>query len=360
MNIEQPTLEDVYDIDNIDEAFDEMSEGKKEDKSLLNFALYRDEVEVNAHEHLVHRTYFPNGHNSFYIREPKLRHIVAPKLFDRLIHHALMRVVMPVFEAHFNQQSFACRKDMGALNACLRYQAHIRSAYNKYGKNFFVISLDIKNFFGSINHAVLKVLLRRLFKDEGIRWLFDTIIDSYSEDGLPGIGLPIGFLPSQAESGLIGTPIDYFCTDVLGIKHYVRYADDIRIICGSRQEAMDILYALDELTYTKLQLRLHEKKTNIKLWKGKDTFCGYKVAAHHLEIKASTLKRSERRILKKMELYKEGKLELSNLWDTSQSLLAILKHTTTQYNEVAENCLEFVRREEDRLMLEGMTDKGAS
>ena len=179
--------------------------------------------------------------------------------------------------------------------------------------------MDLKGYFASINHAILKSLLRRLIHDDQVIWLLDQIIDSFEP------GIPLGFLPSQQEANLVGTYIDYFVTDISGYPEYVRYMDDNRICCGSEEQAHELLEAIDRMTWSKLDLRLSPSKTFIKQFHGKDTFCSYVCCPHHLEPKPETVKRNLRRVRKKRELVDQGLMPIEELQSSTQDFLAYMK-----------------------------------
>lgn len=226
----------------------------------------------------------------------------------------------------------------GQAAGCRHYQDLLRRAIGKYG-NVTVIAIDIKGFFKSINHTALKMLIKRLFYfDEFVIWLYCTIIDSIDE------GLPIGFLPSQHEANLTGGVIDYFITDVLKQKYYIRYMDDIRILCRSREEAKEILSATDELVINKLGLRLSENKTRIFTFHRYDTFCGYQVHPHYLAPKPSTIKRAHKRLRKKKDLLDKGMISREHFIESVYSLLAYLEYTTTPIDLLAEEYLRNIKK----------------
>lgn len=391
--------EEICDFDNLYAAFLEVARGKRYKTEFQEFNFNLEENLINMQNHLLYQTYIPGGTVSFKIREPKLREITRPEIFDRIIHHALIRVVLPVFEKRFHHSSFACRagkelvkatmiypnessftvyfssnknakyrypvglpfykvkahvKDeckklfpdaasyriqliqgYGQLSACRRYQEILRSSFGRYGKSFVVLAIDIKSYFQSIDHEILKKMIDRLFPDDAfVRWLFHVIIDAVDE------GLPIGFLPSQHEANLIGTYIDYFATDILRCRSYIRYMDDIRITCRTREEAKEILSAIDELCTEKLHLRLSEKKSRIYTFKRYDIFCGYKVFPHHLEAKEATVKRGHKRLRKKLDHYYRGLITKEELYCSSLSLLAYKMHTSDPVDKVAEECIK--------------------
>ena len=373
--VRQPSYEEIWSDDNLGEALREISKKRYAHPSWTEFSLDEGDVLCHAQLDLMYETYMPGPVTEFEITDPKPRHIIAPRLYDRLIHHALIRVTLPVFEAFFHPASFACRRgrqrsivsartDAGArvqieleavrhypiltkeedvkeigcrilvashgpisnvqirtipgrgtIYACLHYQKLIRKALGKWGRDFVIVSIDIKSFFASISHPVVKTLIDRIFDDKRIVHLFGKIIDAIEQ------GLPIGFLPSQHEANLVGTCFDYFVTDILGQPYYIRYADDIRILVHTRREACQILEAVEDLAVTRLGLRLSEKKTTITRFKGSDIYCGMRIYPHHFEAKPATLKRHERRCLKKERQYLSGELPLEKLEATVRSAI---------------------------------------
>ena len=323
-----PLYRQIYSPDNLEEAWHEIEKGKREDADFQTFALFKEEILVQAQNELVYFTYNPKerGVNHFMVREPKLRDINAPKYYDKLIHHALVRITLPIFEAVFHDNSFACRKGKGTHPSCEYYQKMIKWALADYGRDFVVVSVDFKSFFALIDHLVLKDILRYVFYDDiGVLWLIGEVIDVLDYE----FGLPLGFLPSQHLSGLMGTVVDYYVTYCLGIddKRYIRTADDIRIICHTKEEAKDLLWNLDEFCWEKLRITLSPNKTKIQKWSGRDTWCGYIIAPHHFEPKKSTKDRAERRIKKKTRLFQEGKLSEAKLKASIQCHEAYLSHT---------------------------------
>lgn len=320
--------EQVYDFDNLVEAWHEVKKGRRNEIPFLLFSQDEEEILINLQNELIWHTYRPKATRQFIVRDPKMRMISEPTYYDRILHHALMRVAQPYFGRYFHRSSFACLAGRGPLASCLYYQALIRKALGRWGKDFYVVRLDIKSFFASIDRDVLKQSLRRIFSptyNESILWLFDLIIDGYvsSDDK----GLPLGFLTSQQEANLVNSPLDYYITDTLGYSLYCRYMDDVRVLVPTYDDAMELLYAVDTFTYERLNLQLSLKKTFVQKWRGKDTWCGYVVCPHHLEPKKATASRSMRRLRKKRRDYKEGKITEEHLKASYVSFYAYMKHT---------------------------------
>ncbi len=124
------------------------------------------------------------------IHDPKERMICAADFRDRVVHHAICKILGPIFEKSFIYDSYACRKNKGTHRAIKRAQFFCRQ-YQYY------LKLDIKKFFDSIDHAILKTMLRRKVKDKGLLLLLDIFVEHPVPWTKAGKGIPIGNLTSQ-------------------------------------------------------------------------------------------------------------------------------------------------------------------
>ena len=217
-------------------AFRRAAKGKR---GLPNVAAFEYRLEENfwqLQEELRTRTYGPRPYTSFYIHEPKRRLISAAPFRDRVVHHALCNLIEPVFERTFIADSFANRVGKGTHRALERAQ--------KLARSFpYVLQCDIRQFFPSIDHAILRDILAGKIADSGILWLIDRILESgigvlkaeyemvyFSGDDLFAVnrarGLPIGNLTSQFWANCYLNPFDHFVKRELRCPGYVRYVDD--------------------------------------------------------------------------------------------------------------------------------------
>ena len=333
--------EQICSFDNLWEAYKEVSHGKKYNQEFQKFQFNLEENLIELQNELIWGTYTVSPTVSFFIHEPKLRLITRPVIRDRIVHHALIRVVKNEFEKVFNPRSYACREGKGQLAVCNELSHMQRQAINKFGFHFGVVEIDIKSYFATIDHRVLLFFLGEVFHhDNFIMSLFNQIVAAVDQ------GLPIGFLTSQYEANLIGTVADYML-DALSLKYqlyHIRYMDDYRIYCKDKDTAKIILQEIDDLFSEKLRQRLSPNKTKYHLFQGKDLFCGYNVAPHHLEAKTATVKRAERRLNKKIRDYNSGKISSSMLCISAKNLLAYLSHTTISSNELAETCIQLAEK----------------
>ena len=205
-----------------------------------NVALFEHRLEDNLwrlQTELRTRQYRPGGYVSFRIHEPKTRIISAAPFYDRVVHHALCSVIEPVFERSFITDSYANRLGKGTHRAVARCQQFAR----RYA---YYLPCDVRQFFPSLDHAVLRQTLSRKIADEAVLWLIDQILTSglgvldevYEMVWFPGDdllaavrprGLPIGNLTSQFWANCYLNPFDHFVKRELGCPAYLRYVDDI-------------------------------------------------------------------------------------------------------------------------------------
>jgi len=178
----------IAQMENLREAFLRASRGKRGKREVVAFSR---ELNVNLaalSRGILDGTVAVGDFHSFTIRDPKERIIHAAAFPERVLHHAIINVCEPVFERVAIDDSYACRKGKGREAALARAQSYARG-------NGWYLQMDVRKYFDSIDHAVLKRALRRKFKDAALLRLFDRIIDSYST--APCRGLPIGSLTSQ-------------------------------------------------------------------------------------------------------------------------------------------------------------------
>jgi retron-type reverse transcriptase len=215
---------------------------------------FRLEEEVGMlHQQLIERTYCHGPYRLFNVYEPKRRLIAAAPFRDRVVHHAVHDVIEPVVDRIFIYDSYACRRGKGMHKAVDRAQAFLRA-------NKFCLHGDIRKYFPSIDHGILKSIIRRRIADNAILWLLDEIIDS----ALPlAGGLPIGNLTSQFFANLYLNELDHFVKHRLRMRYYIRYMDDFLIFSEVKPVLLNCKEILREFLRDTLKLRLHEEKTQI-------------------------------------------------------------------------------------------------
>lgn len=217
-------------------------------------------------QELREQSYRPGPYRSFYIREPKRRLISAPPFRDRVVHHALVNVIEPVFERSFIRDSYANRREKGTHRALARCQELARRFST-------VLQLDLRQFFPSIDHAILRTVLAKKIRDASVLWLIDRILasgegvlsEAYDMVYFPGDdlfaidrprGLPIGNLTSQFWGNVYLNPIDHFVKRELRCQGYVRYVDDLLLFGEDKTALWEAKEALRE-RLDRLRLTFH-------------------------------------------------------------------------------------------------------
>ncbi|MCX6719495.1 MAG: RNA-directed DNA polymerase, partial [Candidatus Staskawiczbacteria bacterium] len=186
-------------------------------------------------------------------------------------------------------------------------------------KNKFCFHGDIEKYFPSVNHGILKNILRQKIEDGDLLWLLDTIIDSAKQ--IPGSnqqGMPIGNLTSQLFANIYLDELDKFVKQDLKIKYYIRYCDDFIILDANEANLKSLICKIDNFLQDKLKLSLHPNKVEIRKYRQGIDFLGYVSFPYHRILRVKT----KNRIIRK--LGDIGSPTFSR--QTIQSYLGVLKH----------------------------------
>lgn len=280
-------MESIADLDNLYLAFYKASRGKKGKSEVIGFSKHLDENLQTLRRQLLSGE-IPIGHYRYFsIYDPKKRLICAASFPERVMHHAIMNVCHPYFERNLISDTYATRIGKGTYEA-------LGKAMKALPRYRYVAKLDVKKYFDSISHKVLKAKLRRLFKDERLLSLFDAIIDSYST--IEGRGVPIGNLTSQYFANFYLSELDHLAKEVLRIPVYLRYMDDI-LLFGDDKEMLK--RQIGEMRRCVVKLELMFKPSIIEDCEVGVTFLGYRVRRHLMTLDA----RSRNRLKKKLGHY---------------------------------------------------------
>ncbi|PID85265.1 MAG: RNA-dependent DNA polymerase [Chloroflexi bacterium] len=252
---------------NLYEAWRKARQGKRGKVPAASFEYALEENLLTLQAELTKKAYQPGNYHSFYIHEPKHRLISAAPFRDRVVHHALCNIIEPIFERSFIYDSYANRVGKGthrALARCQEYSRHFR----------YVLPCDIRKFFPSIDHAILRQQLARKIHDEDTLWLIDQILDSgrgvlqeqYEMVWFPGDdllaasrsrGLPIGNLTSQFWANCYLNSFDHFIKRDLKCPAYLRYVDDLLLFADDKETLHQWRVAIVDYLAA-LRLTIHE------------------------------------------------------------------------------------------------------
>lgn len=200
------------------------------------------------HQLLISRAYKTSEYTTFTIFEPKERLIFRlPYYPDRIVHHAVMNIMEPIFKSVFTTDTYSCIKNKGIHAAA----AAVRRALKDTAGTRYCLKLDIRKFYPNVNHEILKSLLRKKIKDQDLLWLLDGIIDSAD-------GLPIGNYLSQYFANFYLSYFDHWIKEERRVKYYFRYADDIVVLYAEKPYLHELLFEIR--TYLEKNLKLHIKE----------------------------------------------------------------------------------------------------
>jgi len=288
------TFEDIINIENLLEAWNEFIRGKRNKSDVQEFSLKLIDNLFILHEDLCSGNYRHGGYHAFNISDPKPRNIHKASVRDRLLHHAIYRVLYPFFDKTFISDSYSCRINKGTHKALNRFCDFAHKVSKNDTRTCWILKCDIKKFFASIDHKVLLDILNSYIPDKRIIWLLEEIIKSFSTK--PGMGLPLGNLTSQLFVNIYMNQFDQFVKHKLKAKYYVRYADDFVILLSNRKELKNLISLIRDFLSEKLKLDLHPQKVTIKTLASGVDFLGWVNFSDHRVLRTTTKRRLVRRI----------------------------------------------------------------
>jgi len=260
---------------------------------------------------LLFHSYKPKPLKTFILRDPKTRKISKSEFIDRIVHHALCNIIEPIFDKVFIFDSYANRKTKGTLKAIERFNYFKRKVSKNNSSNFFVLKLDIKHYFETVNHEMLLSIIKKRIKDNKIIWLIKKILKNYEKDK----GMPLGNLTSQFFANVYLNELDQFVKHKLRIKHYVRYVDDFVILSSSRELLLQYNQKIVQFLKTELKLEIHPFKSKIVDYKKGIDFLGLRIFPYHMLIKKKNL-RKFRNKLDKLEIrFFQNKISYDKIYD---------------------------------------------
>ncbi len=327
----------VIEFENLFLAAHKAQKGKRFQDNVLKFNYNLDQELIKLQNELKSKNYQPGAYRTFYIQEPKHRMISAAPYRDRVVHHALCNVIVPIFESTFIHDSYANRIQFGTHKALKRFTKFARSS-------LYVLQCDIKKYFPSIDHEILKNLLRRKIKCADTLWLIDKIIDNSNEQESPieyfdgdnlltpiqrSRGLPIGNLTSQFFANVYLNGFDHFVKEQLMVKKYLRYVDDFALFADERQFLVNARIAIETYLAENLRLKIHPIKSQLFAVQHGANFLGFRVFPDTIRVRQQNLRRGRQRLKKLQVAYSQGKVERKKVYQSLQSWMAHLDHGDT-------------------------------
>lgn len=290
------TYKDIISVKNLLVSWQEFLHSKRKRKDVAEFALHFMDSIMELHRELKEKTYRHGNYQPFKINDPKPRDIHKASVRDRLVHHALCRILYPFFDRKFIYDSYSCRVSKGTHRAMNRFRSYARQVSKNHTRTCWVLKCDIRKFFANIDHAILKKILAKHISNKQVLWLCGEIIDSFDIEGKTGVGLPLGNLTSQLFVNVYMNPFDHFMKRELKATRYIRYADDFVILHEDRKYLESLIPKIGAFLGQELKLSLHPKKVSIQTFASGVDFLGWVHFAHHRVLRNTTKWRMLRRL----------------------------------------------------------------
>ena len=287
--------------------------GKRKRKDVQEFQLRLMDNILSLHYDLKNKTYRHGGYHAFNISDPKPRNIHKASVRDRLLHHAVYRVLYPYFDKKFIHDSYSCRLNKGTHKALERFKYFARKVSKNNTKQCWILKCDIKKFFASIDHNSLRYIIAKYVSDKDILWLLSQIIDSF--EITPGKGLPLGNLTSQLLVNIYMNEFDQFVKHKLKTKYYIRYADDFVFLSNNKQHLTHIRHGVDAFLKERLKLELHPDKVFIKTLSSGVDFLGWVHFPDYRVLRTTTKRRMLKNLLPKSRPSYLGMLKWGNAFN---------------------------------------------
>ncbi len=311
--------------------------GKRARHAVAGFNFDQERELLAIQSELTDGSYRPGAFRSHWVTRPKARMISVAPYRDRVVHHALMNVLEPILDRHFHPDSYACRKGKGTHAAANRLQRLM-------GRKRYALQCDIRKFFPSIDHEVMKATFRRLIKDPRVLWLMDLIVDASNEQEravawYPGDdlltplerrhGLPIGNLTSQWFANWMLNDLDHWVTSHLGVGGYVRYCDDFILLDDDWRVLRRALGSVVEHLRSK-RLSLHGRKVVLRPTRCGVTFVGYRIWPTHRIVRKDNVRAFRRRVRWMRQAYREGRVGLDHIQPRLASWIAHARQAASE------------------------------
>lgn len=325
----------IITFENLYNAHRKAQRGKRYRPAVLEFNHNLGSNLLQLQRELETQTYQPGDYRTFLIQEPKIRMISAAPYRDRVVHHALCTWIAPILEETLIPDTYANRVGFGSHRALRRFTTFCRSSP-------YILQCDIAKYFPSIDHEILKQLIRRKIKCAPTLWLIDLLIDNSNPqhpvfDYFPGDtllsplerrrGLPIGNLTSQMFANFYLTGFDHFVKEILGFNKYLRYVDDFALFSDQVTDLQAARPQIEAYLAT-LRIKIHPIKSQITKTQRGANFVGYRVLPHHTRIRRQNLHQARKRHRRQLQYLstQPTATDLATFQTSLQSWFAHLSH----------------------------------
>ena len=245
---------------------------------------------LDLHNDLGDKSYKHGEYKSFNISDPKPRNIHKAAVRDRLLHHAVYRILYPLFDKIFLSESYSCRLGKGTHRAVNKFRSFAYKESKNHSRTLWILKCDVRKFFASIDQITLIQILEKYIADKDITWLLSEIIYSFHSTKT-GIGLPLGNLTSQLLVNIYMNSFDQWMKHIMKTHYFIRYADDFLILNTDKDFLLELTPKIADFLEENLKLQLHPDKLFIKTFASGLDFLGWVNFLNHRVLRTSTKRR---------------------------------------------------------------------
>ena len=325
-------------FDNLYDGYRLARRNKRYTDAVLDYSANLEENIINDMNRLQWKTYKPGKLHAFYEYFPKLRLIHSLPFADRVINCAAYKALWPIYSHSFYEHSYGSIPGRGTVRAVQKLQSWMRFVHRK-PVQWFMGKLDIAKFFFRVPIEVQLRELGRPLNDPDMMWFLETAIrcdgrpfglplhctDVTTAERISGIGMQVGSLISQMTANVVLTPADHFIKRELHVPYYIRYMDDMMILCPSKAQTWDAIGQIDDFLRERLGLQLNEKTAVLPVGHRVE-FVGRMVSPSKVELRKSTSLQMKRHLDYVREHYSTGELPLDYCNQVIISYLGLMKH----------------------------------
>lgn len=330
----------IFSMENMYLALEDASAGRRYNRDVLIYSFDAWVLLQELRKEVLSGTYSIDRYFIFYVYEPKKRMIMSIEFKHRIVQWAIYRIINPILVSGYIEDSYGCIPGRGSLSAMQRLRYWTVQVSRK-DEQWFYLKLDISKYFYRVSHRILKEILAKKLKDARLLEVLYSIVDcEHTPFGLPhgrspgdvpleerlfDIGMPIGNLLSQVFANIYLDVLDQFCKRELKIHYYIRYMDDVIILCNDKTRLWEWKDKIETFLLEELELHLNSKTCIRPISQGIE-FVGYRIWATHVVIRKSTSLRIKRALRGMANQYANYEIALQDVSATLESYLGMLEH----------------------------------
>lgn len=331
-------------MDNLYLALEDASTGRRYNRDVLVYNFDSWALLQDLRKEILDGTYSIDRYFIFYVYEPKKRMIMSIAFKHRIVQWAIYRIINPILVSGYIEDSYGCIPGRGSLSAMQRLRYWVIQVSRK-NEQWYYLKLDISKYFYRISHRILKKILAKKIKDARLLQVLYSIIDcEHTPFGLPpgrspgdvpleerlfDVGMPIGNLLSQVFANIYLDALDQFCKRELGIHYYIRYMDDVIILCNDKVQLREWKDKIENFLLAELELNLNSKTCIRPISQGIE-FVGYRIWPEHVVIRKSTSLRIKRALKGMTVKYANYEISMQDVTSTLRSYLGMLEHCDSE------------------------------